>query len=247
MGRLTPIRALAILLFLPFFAFAQPRPAFEVASVRPYQDGAPRTNDITPGTVNRRGVRLVDYIAWAYNVQDFEISGPGWMSDLRFDILAKAATPAPVAEMRLMMQTLLADRFKLTLHREQRDMPALVLTLGKSTHKLVENNTPGSPDFSNHALDLTGNGATINQMTGFLMRQLHLLVVDRTGLTGRYNYHLDISSFMTDEVRRRNSAIEMPGIVAAAIQEQLGLKVESAKIPRETIVVDGVEKVPAAN
>ncbi len=246
---------LAILILLSCCAIAQTQPSFEVAVIRPY-GGAPRTNEYAPGIVNRIGVRLVDYIAWAYDVQDFEISGPTWMSDLRFDISAKAATPAPIPEMRRMMQALLAERFNLVLHREQREMGALVLTIGKDGHKLVENSTASAPQFSISAFNLAGDGATINQMTGSLTRNLHIRVVDQTGLAGRYNYRVDISSFVTDEMRRRsngapgmvNSTImEMPGIVATAIQEQMGLRVTSTKIPSEVIIVDRIEKSPTEN
>lgn len=227
---------------------AQPRATFEVAAIRPYHAGGPRAMEVTPGTVNWRGARLGVFIAWAYSVEEFEVSGPAWISDLRFDISANAATPATIPDMKRMMQTLLADRFKLAIHREQREMSAIVLTLGKGGHKLVENNAPDSPGFSFGELDLTGNGATLQEMTDFITRQMRIRIIDQTGLTGRYNYRLNLSEFMTEDVRRRPGfSIELPGIVAAAIQEQLGLRVESGKFLGEIIVVDSVEKAPTEN
>jgi uncharacterized protein (TIGR03435 family) len=225
-------------------------PSFEVATIHPYVFRGPRGNDITPGGVNMRGVRLLEFISWAYSVQENQISGPDWLNNTLFDISAKAATPATDPEMRLMMQTLLAERFKLTVHRDQRDMSALVMTLGKNGHKLVENETPGSPSFSTGKMSLTGNGATIKQMTDFISRELKISIVDRTGLTGHYNYHLDIASFVTEEMMRNSNGgvpIEGPGIVAKAMQEQLGFKVDSAKVPMEVIVIDHMEKEPTEN
>src|SRR5215475_9514928 len=95
----------------PFFfalitAFGQP--AFEVASVRPGQPGR-EAIDHVPGSLTMRNVRLTAAIAWAYDAQDYQVSGPGWLTDTRFDITAKAGSPAPPAELRKMLQTLLAD------------------------------------------------------------------------------------------------------------------------------------------
>lgn len=225
-------------------------PAFEVATIRAYEQGSPRGTDITPGNINMRGVRLIEYITFAYGVQEVQVAGPSWLTDLRFDIAAKAAAPATNGEMRPMMQTLLAERFKLAIHRETREMSALVMTIGKNGHKLVENDTPGNPTFSTGRLNLTGNGATLKQMTEFISRELKIAISDQTGLTGHYNYHLDIASFVTEEMMRNSNGgvpIEGPAIVAKAMQEQLGFKVDSGKVPMELIVIDSIERAPTEN
>jgi uncharacterized protein (TIGR03435 family) len=242
---------LALIAFTAVAALAQtPAPTFEVASIRSFEIGSPAGIEITPGNINMRGQRLLDYITFAYGVQEVQVAGPNWLNDIRFDIAAKAATPATNGEMRPMMQALLAERFKLVIHREAREMSALVMTVGKNGHKLVENNTPGNPSFSNGRLNLTGNGATLKQLTDFIARQLKVAIVDQTGLTGHYNYHLDIAAFVTEEMMRNSNGgvpIEAPAIVATALQEQLGFKVDSGKVPMEVIVIDSMEKTPTEN
>lgn len=245
------MRSLALIAFAAVTAFAQTSATtFEVATVRAYEQGSPRGTDITPGNINMRGVRLIECISFAYGVQEIQVAGPSWLGDLRFDISAKAATPATNGEMRPMMQALLAERFKLAVHRETREMSALIMTVGKNGHKLTVNDTPGSPSFSDGRLNLTGNGATLKQMTDFISRQLKVAISDQTGLTGRYNYHLDIASFVTEEMMRNANGgipIEAPAIVAKAMQEQLGFKVDSGKVPMEVIVIESVEKAPTEN
>jgi len=173
------------------------------------------------------------------------------MNDARFDILAKAASPAPESELRLMLQTLLADRFKLALHQETRDTPVLLLTVNKNGHKLQETTTEGSPPFKTGKMNLTGAGASIAQMTEFLSRELRTPILDQTGLTGKYNYFLDIGSFVSDEIRRNmprdGPPLEGPGIISQAMQEQLGLKLNSAKAPIAVLVIDRIEKEPTEN
>jgi uncharacterized protein (TIGR03435 family) len=224
-------------------------PSFEVATIRPSPLGAKQA-EIAAGNLTLRNLPL-NLIAWAYGVQTYQVLGlPGALNNTRFEVAAKAATPAPESELRLMLQNLLAERFKLKLHREKREMSALVLTVPKNGHKLRGNNVEGSPSFTTGAMNLTGVGATIGQMTDFLSREVQIPVVDQTGLTGRYNYHLDIRSYVTDEIKRnadKGVPIEGPGIMAAAIQEQLGLKVDSGKVPLEVIVVDSIEKTPTEN
>jgi uncharacterized protein (TIGR03435 family) len=237
-----------VILLTSLAAFAQPaeRPAFEVASVRPGQPGK-EAIDHVPGSLTMRNVRLTAAIAWAYDAQDYQVSGPAWINDTRFDIAAKAGSPAPPAELRKMLQTLLAERFQLTLHRQPKDLAALVLTVGKNGHKLQAVEEEGSPSFQTGKMSLTGKGATLNQLTAFLSRELRIPVIDQTGLAGRFNYFLDIGSYVTEEMRRSGSPDggpppDAPGIVAQAIQAQLGLKMDSKKAPVEMLVVDRVEK-----
>ena len=119
-------------------AFAQG--VFDVASVKEVQDfqaGTISENIVAnPGTLSMRNVRLRACITWAYEVKDFQIAGPAWLGVpywggreiSRYEILAKAPANTPVSEMRLMLRRLLADRFKLVLHRENKERPVFVLT-----------------------------------------------------------------------------------------------------------------------
>src|SRR4051794_39751276 len=116
---------------------------FAVASVKELTDFVPGTNSekivANPGNLSMRSVRLRACLMWAYEVKDYQIAGPVWMGapgwggrDLaRFEIDAKAAPGTSIAEMRLMLQRLLAERFKLVLHRETKEMPVFILSVVK--------------------------------------------------------------------------------------------------------------------
>ena len=162
-------------------AFAEPAaPAFEVASIRLSQKDGTKIEH-TASTLTMRSVRLTACISWAFNVQDYQVSGPAWMNDELFDISARPAAPATESELRLMLQTLLVDRFKLAYHRQQKEMQALVLTVAKNGHKLKAAETEGSPSFQTGKMNLTGTGATLGQLTEFLSREMRMAVIDQTG------------------------------------------------------------------
>ena len=146
---------------LAFFAFAvatvpaitiaqTPTPAFEVATIRPSQSGS-RGPDISPGNLIFRNAPLLEIVAFAYGVQNLQVSGPSWLPNARFEIIAKAPQPASRDEMRVMLQTLLAERFKLTLHREMKEMSALLLTLGKKWPQAPRKQCRGFSQLRNRA------------------------------------------------------------------------------------------------
>jgi uncharacterized protein (TIGR03435 family) len=243
--------ALLALVSLGAVAQATDGPAFDVASIRAGQPGR-EAIEVVPGSLTMRNVRLTTCLRWAYNVTEFQVSGPGWLNEVFFDITAKAAGPAKEAELRQMMQTLLADRFKLTQHRQTKEISAMVLTIGKGGHKLKPVETDEPPSFKTGKLNLTGKGATLAQLVEFISHELRNPIVDQTGLTGRFDYFLDIASYFTEEMQRNGGPGGGPppdaaGIVAQAIQAQLGLKVESKKVPVEMLVIDTMEKTPTEN
>jgi uncharacterized protein (TIGR03435 family) len=88
-------------------------------------------------------VHLKSVIQWAYHLQAIQVSGPGWLDDNRYDIVAKTAGEVPTDRQRIMMQTLLAQRFKLTCHQETKELPAYVLTVAKGGHKLKQSESEG--------------------------------------------------------------------------------------------------------
>jgi uncharacterized protein (TIGR03435 family) len=230
-------------------AFAQPAkpPAFEVASIRTWQPGR-ESIEFGPASLTMRSITLGACIRWAYGVQDVQVIGPDWLRDTGFEIFAKSASPVSVADLRAMLQTLLADRFKLAVHRDTKEMTAMVLTVGKGGHKLEPADAEVTPSFQTGKMNLTGKGATVAQLVDFIANAIHSPVVDRTGLTGRYNYFLDIDMYVPEESRKSSGVPpDAPSIIAAAVQAELGLKVESKKVPLEVIVVDRVEKTPAEN
>ena len=226
-------------------------PAFDVASIRASQPGKEIIEPL-PGSLTMRNIRLTAIIAWSYHVEEYQVSGPTWLNDARFDVLAKSATAAPEAELRGMLQTLLADRFQMTLHRQVKEMPTLVLTVAKGGHKLEAVAGDGPSSFKTGKMNLTGKGATLSQLTSFLSREIHIPVIDQTGLSGRFNYFLDINAYVTEEIRKSGgpdggAPPEAASIVAQAIQAQLGLKLESKKAPVEVLVIDHIDKTPSEN
>ena len=150
-----------------------------------------------------------------------------------------------------MLQTLLADRFKLAFHGETKEIPALILTVGKNGHKLKATETEGSPSFKTGKMNLTGQGATVGQLTEFLSHELRNPIIDQTGLTGRYNYALDINAYVTEEIMKTAGPggvpPDAPSIIAQAMQAQLGLRLDSKKAPVEMLIIDSIERAPTGN
>ena len=241
----------ALLFLLSIAAPAQPAPpaAFEVASVKASQPGAPSIEP-GPSSLTMRHVSMNACIAWAFNIQEPQIVGLNWLNDVTFDIFAKSAAPAAEAELRNMLQALLADRFKLTFHRETREIPALTLVVSSKGHKLKSAEKPGNPSFRTGKMSLTGTGATLGELTLFLSRELREPVIDQTGLKGLFNYTLDINAYVTDEIRKSGGdgpPMEANSIIAQAMQSQLGLRVEAKKVAVSMLAVDHLEKFPTEN
>lgn len=249
MSRITCVITLLVLLSITAPAQPAPPATFEVASVKASQPGPPSIEP-GPSSLTMLHVRMNACIAWAFNIQEPQIIGPNWLNDVTFEILAKSAAPAAEAELRNMLQALLADRFKLTFHRETREIPALTLVVSSKGHKLRPAEKPGDPSFRTGKLNLTGTGATLSELTRFLSRELREPVIDQTGLKGLFDYTLDINAYVTDEMAKSGGGgppLEANSIIAQAMQAQLGLKAEAKKMPVPMLVVDHVEKFPTEN
>ncbi|HEY1760047.1 MAG TPA: TIGR03435 family protein [Bryobacteraceae bacterium] len=254
-------------------ALAQ-QPAFEVASIKPDVSGQPGPLfSLFPGfTVERATLRSL--VLMAYGIHDFQLSGgPGWINSDRYNIEAKAQPPATFSqEYRTLqnrrLQTLLQERFRLALHHETKELPIFELTVAKGGPNLQPTSClqrdPGDRTIApGKAMnDYCGFGgwsksryeATTGSMAdlaGGLSGLLERIVVDKTGITGTYHIVL---TFTPDD-----STIRLPDLPGApeqppadganiftAIQEQLGLKLESAKGPVDVLVIDHAEK-PSEN
>jgi len=247
------IRTLAICIcFVSMAALAQSAapPSFEVASIHTDQPGQERIESV-PGRLTMQNVRLASCIRWAYDVQEQQISGPAWLNDTWFSIFAKTDTPVGEAVLRQMLQTLLAERFHLVFHRKTKELSTYVLLVGKNGHKLQPTDVEGSPSFQTGKLNLTGKGATVGQLVEFLSRELREPIIDQTGLSGRFNYFLDINAYVSEELRKSGDSNGAPpeaaGIIALALQSQLGLRMEARKATVETIMVDRVDRAPTEN
>jgi uncharacterized protein (TIGR03435 family) len=223
-------------------------PAFAVASIRPSQapvefehDGAIQTS---PGSLIMRDVMISSCIKWAYIVQDSQISGPELLSSARYDIVAKADTPVGDEQLRLMLRTLLADRFKLVFHSENKELPAFVMTLAKGEHKFHESVGDGPTIRQNSATGTIAKSITMREFTDFIAGPLQRPVVDMTGLNGKYDFVLDFTPYLPDNERAMRP--DFMNILFAALQGELGIKLESRKTQVEVMVIDRVEK-PSEN
>lgn len=221
-------------------AFAQPTtlPRFEVASIKPSgpPQWPPRPDFQGVGTdrISASSVSVRRLISIGFHVYDHQIfGGPPWMDKDLFDIEAKAPRQANEREMEQMVQTLLADRFQLATHRETRQQPVLELVVAKDGPKLGQpiegkrnNARPGQ---------VTGRNAPVEFLAGMLTYMLGKTVVDKTGIEGKFSYDL---KWTPDEPSGARDGVSL----FAAIEEQLGLKLEARKGQVEVIVVDHVEK-----
>jgi uncharacterized protein (TIGR03435 family) len=176
----------------------------------------------------------------AWDVKDFQIAGgPGWANSERFDVIAKAATSGTVGgpELAQMIQSMLRDRFHLQIHRETRDMPIYSLVVVKSGPKLTPT-TAMMQTWSRGAGSLTGTKVPMDMFAGDLLEsQLSRVVVDHTGIPGDFDIKLKWTS---------DSAEEAGVSLFTAIQEQMGLRLESTHGPVKMLVIYSVEK-PSEN
>src|SRR5579864_5159273 len=121
-------------------------PSFDVASIHSTKgvgEGRRREKiDINPGTVTMTNVSLKSAIRWAYHVMDYQVSGPDWLGSERFDIAAKAADQASEEQLRAMLATLLTDRFKLSYHRQTKELPAFVLLVARGESSFTNRSKP---------------------------------------------------------------------------------------------------------
>jgi uncharacterized protein (TIGR03435 family) len=255
-----------LMLFAAALAFAQsadtPAPAFDVASVKPGQPGGRgggmerrvlQNIQVSPGTVTARNASLRSCIRWAWHVSEFQVSGPDWLDSERFEITGKAAGPSTEAELRLMMQALLQERFKLTLHRQTKELSAYVLTIGKNGLKVQESKTEGesSIDVNQRQFSVSVQRTPVSAMVEMLSNVLRAPVVDQTGLTGRYDITLNVAKYVGDMMAQGKSIESTPvdpqALISMILQDEFGLKLDAKKMPLDVLVIDHIEKAPVEN
>jgi uncharacterized protein (TIGR03435 family) len=263
--------AVALIAFEPIFPFylnamSQMAPAFEVSTVKPADDRVSHPLGIgmytyPGGRVLLSQETVLDMLCQIYGLERDQVSGgPGWVESLRWDIETKppeASTAArfaprsfksrPNEEMLAMLKTLLADRFQLKIHTEAKDGPAYALTVAPKGHKLSVTAHPddfgaaqygqsGKPD---RPWFLGGYNASMPMFAKRLSGLLRRPVVDRTGLGGYYDFRFEYAA------ENDGPAATGPSIFTA-IEEQVGLRLVSARAPNETLVIDSIQK-PSEN
>jgi len=271
----------AILLALAaygMFAQSGDSPRFDVASIK---RGSEWTLEVPMGVNTRPGGRLTTtnaplsyLIQRAYGVEAYQVvGGPAWINSDGYNIDAKPETNTDPKQMWLMLQTLLADRFKLALHRETRELPVFALTATKGGPRLAEPKggpcneimppldaprqqriaPPCGPGILRSGTGLTMQGINLSmaKFTGFLGRMIGREVIDRTGFTGKFDLHLEFAFDdaivglphppQAGDSDQPASPLARASIMIA-LQEQLGLRLESTKGPVEVLVIDRADR-----
>ncbi len=213
-----------------------PAPRFEVASVRPSQPGVDGTAILCESgrfTVYHNTLKSLIQLAW--RVRDVQVTGgPGWIDSDQFYIAAKGDPAATDNQCGAMVQALLMDRSKLTLQRETRQLPVYGLVVDPKGPKFHASAASARPDMTGGPGQLKATKISTGILAQSLSRQLDRPVLDLTGLTGRYDFALE----WTPE---GDTAGAGPSIFTA-MQEQLGLRLETKTGPVETLVIEHVEK-----
>ncbi len=293
----------AVLLYASIALGQQPKGklTFEVAAIKPAArqamrriqgdwGGGPGTPD--PGRIRFTDMTLRMLIMRAYGAQSFQVSGPSWMDSQPFDVIAKVPDGATREDAQMMLQNLLADRFRLKLHQESKEAPIYELVVAKGGHKIKEaaqtaaapaegagGPPPGPPArdkagllrtphgqlgiqaMGNGRMRMQGAAVTMARLTEILGMALGRPVIDKTGLTGAYDVTLDFSPEGVglgskgpgpgagggNPAEAPRDSNDSGPTIFTALQEKLGLKLESRKGAVHVLVVDSVEKMPTEN
>ena len=225
---------------------------FEVASIRPSgaKGGRPSFESNPGGRVRATNVTLKLLIQMAYDIRPEQLSGgPGWTDSEEYTVIAKGpegGPPLSAAEQKALtlkhLQTLLAERFRLALKREANPASGYVLTVEKNGHKMTVANDPGARQVRQVGRwEMRAEGIEMSIFARFLSVHLRATVVDRTGLEGRYNFHLTWTP-----VPLPSSIASLDGLpeesLIPAVQEQLGLRLGRQKVVTDRYMIERAER-----
>jgi uncharacterized protein (TIGR03435 family) len=253
---------------------AAPLAEFEAVSIKPSKSGdrPGGMHASRGGRLNAANVTLGELIRWAYQVRDSQISGaPGWVNSERYDVAAKAdGNPrydALQPELETLFQSVLVDRFKLAFHRETKELPVYSLVVAKNGPKIQaveEGDCPEVPTPENpcrflrrtNFAQLTAQKAPMAALAIVLATTTNTSVADKTGLKGSFSYKLDWRPYLQAPEPPLGGNQPVPLVafdpasfgpaISTALQEQLGLKLDSSKGPVEILVIDHAER-PSEN
>jgi uncharacterized protein (TIGR03435 family) len=222
------------------------RPAYEVASIK--LNTSPSNGSSINGDraqVIFTNVPLRRLIQQAYSVQAFQVNGPGWLDDVRFDIAAKYPPNLKNQDRPLMLQTLLADQLNLTVHHETKDVSGYAMAVAKGGFKLKPVEPHGSSTQRNGAAvhTVTLKAISMEAFAENLSRWLSQIVIDKTGIGGVYDFQF---RYKDDNQAQADDAEDAPSLFIA-VQETMGVRLQSEKVPVDMIVVDHVERAPSEN
>jgi len=249
-------------------------PAFEAASIKPNSSGPRGVSNVllSGGRYVASAATLRSIIGFAYPplLPQQIVGGPGWLDSERYDIQAKGEGNPSADTLRLMLRSLLAERFMLRVHTETRDTPIYALTLARGDRRFGPQLKPGTADCSAHRSDApptdsippsapspecgfrvgtrnisgvgfqivtTGKGVTMTQLAASLSLRAGRAVLDRTGLPGGYDVDLAFAGPATGP-----DAGQLGASIFTAVQEQLGLRLESTTAPIDFLVIDSIDR-----
>jgi uncharacterized protein (TIGR03435 family) len=227
--------------------------------------GGPGTPD--PGLITWSYARLRDILMTAYDVKTYQVTGPDWLNTERYDVVARVPAGATKEQVGMMWQSLLAERFHVVVHHESKEFQVEELVVDKGGSKPKETTwdpalplPPGPPQRdssgglaspgqivmmrpveSGTSFHIVARAQPISQLATTLGSALNQPVLDKTGLAGKYDYVVDYT------IEQGTGASEPRPDIAAAVQQQLGLRLVPAKAMIDMVIVDKAEKVPTAN
>jgi len=255
---LLALTLLASLSYGPNPVAQQPAPALPVYDIVVIKPNTSLSHHLSMNmdetTLRAENVSLKHLLVNAYGIREGLMFGlPGWAESSRFDITAKVSDPdlktlnnLSREQRQAMIAAILADRFHLKTHTEIRTLPVYELVIAKDGPKvkttILPPPDPNNPDplgygsFDVHNTQITATGVKLSDLAMNLTFPLDRTVIDKTGLTGRYDFQLQ---WTADGAAA--GATDAPPDLFTAIQEQLGLKLQAAKGPVKTLVIDHVE------
>jgi uncharacterized protein (TIGR03435 family) len=233
--------------------------------------GGPGSSD--PGQITWEYARLIDMLMTAYDAKSYQVRGPVWISTERYNVIAKVPEGSTREQVNAMWQNLLAERFGVVLHHESKEFQVEELVIAKGGCKLKDTtvddpNAEGPPKLDkNRALNGPGfvtmitmgsNGPTahtvakaqpLSKLTVLLGNQLNRPVLDKTGLTGKYDFSIEFApNLPPGQLPPPTDNAGEPGpTLADALERQLGLRLVASRAMLDIVVIDKAEKVPTAN
>jgi uncharacterized protein (TIGR03435 family) len=228
-------------------------PEFEVAAIKPNKTNERMYYGLRNGNLTVRNMSVKGLIQAAYGKRDFQIiGGPGWISSECFDIDAKAERSQKASQD--MLKSLLASRFQLKLHSEERETSAYSLVVARGGLKMKLSADQSEPEKGGPRETgpgrVVGDGIPLYIITNLLSNMLGRAVVNNTGLTGKYDVNLqplpDSIQSQTDpgDTLTRTDVLNIA--IIEAVEQQLGLKIESIRARDQVLVIDSIEH-PSAN
>jgi len=227
-------------------------PRFEVASIKPSEPSSRMVVllELKHGRLTGKNITLKKLLMAAFGVTGQQVVGPQWLDAERFDVIAKAPETVPDRESKRLLQALLIDRFGLKSHTETRVMPVYELIIAKGGPKMLVYPAPPERSADTRSPQVRGYpmmrmAATTGRFAEVLSSLVDRTVVDRTGLTERYDILFTFSPLTAEGQAEKQDGV--PPDLFTAIQEQLGLKLKADKIGMDVVVVDQMQRRSSEN